>query len=248
MSTSFSGGVIGAAAASVFALFSTAALAADAAAPLGVVSLSSNATAEVAHDLIYLTLSTTREGADAGKVQAELSQALDAALAVARPLAKPGRIDLRIGSFSLFPRYGDKKSERNAGEGTITGWRGSVELAIEGRDIAAIGQLAGRISTLTISNVGYGTSPALREQTEATLSTDAIARFRARAADYAKQFGYGGYEIREVTVGAGDAQSMPRPFMRTFQQASPPVPPGLPADAGTGTVTVSVSGTVQLAK
>lgn len=230
-----------------FVCFSPVAYSADAA-PSGVVNLSSSATAEVAHDLIYLTLSTTREGTDAGKVQSELTQALDAALAVVRPLAKPGQIDLRVGGFSLFPRYGDTKADKNSGAGAITGWRGSVELAIEGRDIAAISQLAGRISTLTISNVGYGTSLALREQTESTLSNDAIARFRARAADYAKQFGYSSYAIREVTVGADDARPTVRPFLRVLQQGTSAAPAGLAVEAGTGTVTVSVSGTVQLEK
>lgn len=247
MSTRFFQRVIGAAASLGFICLSTVAHSADAA-PLGVVNLSSNATAEVAHDLIYLTLSTTREGADAGKVQSELTQALDAALAVVRPLAKPGRIDLRVGGFSLFPRYGEKKAEQNSDNGAITGWRGSVELAIEGRDIAAISQLAGRISTLTISNIGYGTSLALREQTQSTLSNEAIARFRARAADYAKQFGYSSYVIREVTVGTADSQPTGRPFMRIALQSASAAPVALPIEAGTGTVSVSVSGTVQLEK
>ena len=32
----------------------------------------------------------------------------------------------------------------------------------------------------------------------------AIARFRARAGDYAKQFGFNGYTVREVNVGTAD--------------------------------------------
>ena len=38
-------------------------------------------------------------------VQAQLKQALDAALAEAKKAARPGQVDVQTGNFSLFPRY-----------------------------------------------------------------------------------------------------------------------------------------------
>jgi len=53
---------------------------ADTPPPQGVLGLSANASSEVAKDVLSVTFSTTREGSDANTVQAQLKQALDAAL------------------------------------------------------------------------------------------------------------------------------------------------------------------------
>ncbi len=89
-------------------------------------------------------------------MQSQLKQALDAALAEARKAARPGQVEVQTGNFSLYPRY--------AGQGQrINGWQGTAELVVEGRDMPAIGQLTGRITTMTIARVGYGLSRERRE-------------------------------------------------------------------------------------
>ena len=211
------------------------------AAPLqGVVSLSSSASIEVTKDLLSVSFNTTREGTDAATVQAQLKQALDAALAEAKKVARPGQLDVQTGNFSLAPRYTNK--------GAVNGWQGSAELIVEGRDMQAIGQLSGRITTLTIARVGYNLSRELREKVEGEVSAQAIGRYRAKAADYAKQFGYAGYTLREVNVSSAE-QVGPRPMMQMQAKAmSAPSDEALPVEPGKGTVTVNVSGTVQMAK
>lgn len=217
------------------------AAAAEAPEPQGVVRLSSSATMEVTKDLLSIAFSTTREGADAAAVQSQLKQALDAALAEAKKVAKPGQVDVQTGNFSLSPRYTNK--------GVINGWQGSVELIVEGRDLQAIGQLSGRITTLTINRVGYNLSRELREKTEAEISARAIASFRAKAADYAKQFGYSSYVIREVTVSGGEApMPAPAPMMRMQSMASKASDESLSVEPGKGAVNVGVNGSVQLLK
>ena len=118
--------------------------------PQGVVSLSSSASLEVTKDLLSLTFSATREASDPAALQAQLKQALDAARTEAKKVARPGQIDVQTGNFSIGPRYTNK--------GVSSGWQGSAELIVEGRDMPAIAQLSGRITTLTISRVGYGLS------------------------------------------------------------------------------------------
>jgi len=209
--------------------------------PSGVVSLSASASTEVGKDLLSVTLSTTREGQDAGTVQSQLKQALDAALAEARKAARPGQLEVQTGNFSLYPRHSPK------GTG-IAGWQGSAELVIEGRDMSAIGALTGRISTLTIARVAYGVSRELREKVEGEVTAQAIARYRAKAADYAKQFGYAGYTIREVNVGTSELPGVsPVPMMRA-KAMSAAADEALPVEAGKATVAVNVNGTVQLNK
>ncbi len=208
--------------------------------PQGVVSLSASASMEVTKDLLGITLNTTREGQDAAAVQSQLKQALDAALSEAKKVAKPGQLDVQTGGFSLSPRYSSK--------GVINGWQGSTELIVEGRDMQAIGQLTGRITTLTISRVAYSLSRELREKTEADVSAQAIARYRAKAADYAKQFGYGSYVLREVNVSGNEQQGAPAPMYRAKAMSMAQSDEALPVEAGKGVVTVSVNGTVQMNK
>jgi predicted secreted protein len=212
--------------------------AADPAPPQGVVNLSASASIEVTKDLLTVTMTTTREGQDAAAVQSQLKQALDAALAEAKKVAKPGQLDVQTGNFALYPRYAPK--------GGINGWQGSAELVVEGRDMQAIGQLTGRITTLTIGRVSYGLSRALREKVEADASAQAIASYRAKAADYAKQFGYAAYGLREVNVSSGDAVVFVSAPTMQAKTMSASAGESLPVEAGKGAVTVTVSGSVQM--
>jgi predicted secreted protein len=207
--------------------------------PSGVVNITATAAVEVARDLMSVTLSTTREGPDANAVQAALKQALDAALTEARKVAKPGQVDVQTGQFTLHPRYTNK--------GQASGWQGTAELMVEGRDMAAIAQLTGRVATLTIARVSLGLSRELREKTEGEVAAQAIARYRAKAADYAKQFGYSGYLIREVNVSSTEPPGGPVPMVRMQMKASAE-DAALPVEAGKAPVSVTVSGTVQMMK
>lgn len=203
-------------------------------------SLSASATAEVTRDVLGISFSTTREGPEAAAVQSGLKQALDAALAEARKIAKPGQVDVQTGGFALYPRHDPKT-------GKINGWQGSAELLVEGRDTAAIAQLSGRINTLTIARVGYSLSREAREKAEGEITAQAISRYRAKAADYARQFGYGGYVVGEVSINADEGA--PRPMMvKAMRMSAAGADESLPTEAGKATVTVNVSGSVQLTR
>ena len=206
--------------------------------PEGVLSLTASATVEVTKDLLSVTFSTTKEGADANAVQAQLKQALDAALAEAKKAARPGQVDVQTGAFSLFPRYTSK--------GGITGWQGTAEVIVDGRDMAAIGQLSGRITTMTVARVAYRLSREASQKVEADVVAEAIARYRARAGEYAKQFGYGGYSIREVNVTTTEPPQGPMPMARAQTAAISAPGDALSVEPGKAQVNASVSGTVQM--
>jgi hypothetical protein len=210
--------------------------------PTNVVTLSAEASAEVTQDLLSITLGTTKEGADAAAVQSQLRQALDAALTEARKAARPKLLEVRTGAFSLVPHYASKP---NNGGSTITGWQGRTELVIEGSDIAAISQLAGRLTTLSVARTAFGLSREAREQMEADVAAQAIGRFKARAESYAKQFGFGGYSLREVAVGGGEVGST-APLGRMRVMGAAMAEELQPVEAGKALVSVTVSGSVQL--
>jgi predicted secreted protein len=208
--------------------------------PMNVISLSASATVEVTKDLLSVTLSTTKDGNDAATVQAALKQALDAALAEAKKAAKPGQIDVQTGNFSLFPRYSSK--------GGITGWQGTAELGIEGRDIPGIAQLAGRISTMTIARVGSNLSREQRLKVESEVAAQAIANYRAKAADYTRQFGFTSFNVREVNVSSNEPVAYAAAPMMRMNAKVADASETLPVELGKGTVSITVNGSVTMTK
>jgi predicted secreted protein len=231
------------AAATAFVLFCALAARAEIAPPQGVLGLSASSSVEVAKDLLTVIFATTREAADANVVQAQLKEALDTALAEAKKVARPGQLEVQTGNFSIYPRY---VNATNSAKPAIRGWQGTVELVVEGRDMAAIGQLTGRITALTIARVSYRLSREASQRVEGDIAGEAIGAFRAKAALYAKQFGYAGAAVREVTVTTGDAQA-PMPMMR-MQAAAASTQSGdaLSVEPGKALVTATVNGTVQM--
>jgi predicted secreted protein len=208
--------------------------------PQGVVTLTATATQEVTKDWLSVNLSTTREASDASQVQLGLKQALDAALKEARAVAKPGQLEVQTGNFSISPRYSSK--------GAVNGWRGTAEMVIEGRDAAAIGQLTGRIGSLSIARVSWGLSREQREKFEADVTAEASARFRVKAEQMARNFGYASYTLREVNVSANEMVPAPVFAMRAMAAAPSGDGEALPTEAGKASVSVTVSGSIQLTR
>ena len=206
--------------------------------PQNVLQLSASGTVETQQDMLSLALTTTREGSDPAAVQAQLKSALEAALAEARKAAMPGQLDVRTGNFALYPRYSQA--------GKIASWQGSAELILEGRDFSRITQTAGRIQTMTMGGVNFSLSREQRAKVEGDAQTLAIERFKAKAAELAKGFGFSGYSLREVAVNSNDQGFVPRPRMLATEGRAAQADMAVPVEAGKSAVVVTVSGSVQL--
>lgn len=204
------------------------------------VSFTTSASEELTQDQMTVTLQAVKEGAVAAEVQSALKAALDAALVEARKAVLPnGALEVKTGSFSVSPRYGNT--------GKINGWQGNAQLIIEGTDTTRISQLVGKLNQLNVVGVGYGLSRALRESHESTLTTQAIARFRARAQQMARDFGFKSYSLGEISVSSTDPGFEGRPVMyamraKAVEMADAP----LPTEPGKGVLSVTVSGQVIL--
>jgi len=208
--------------------------------PANVVQIAASGYTEVQQDWLTMRLNTTETGPDALTVQNQLKAALETALRVARAQAQPGLLEVRTGQFSLYPRY------NNAGK--VNGWQGSTELLLEGRDIARITETAGKISTLTLGGVSFSLSRQARRQLESEVQAQAIERFKARAIEVAKSFGFVGYTLREVSVSSAD-QGLERsvqPRMMAMQAKAAMSDMPVPVEAGKSMVNVTVSGSIQL--
>ena len=98
---------------------------------------------------------------------------------------------------------------------------------------------------MTIGRVGWSLSREAREKVEAEVTALAIARFRSRADEVARQFGMSGYTVREVSVSGNEPSGGP-PVMMMRARAAGAADESLPVEAGKAQVTATVSGTVQM--
>ena len=207
--------------------------------PQNVAQLSSTGSVETQQDVLSISMTTTRDGADAAAVQTQLRQALEAALTQAKSSAAPGQLDVRTGNFSLYPRYNR--------DGKINGWQGSTELVLEGKDFSRISAVAGKITTLAIGNVSFALSREQRAKVEGEAQAIAVDRFKSKAAEIAKSFGFGSYSLREVSINANDQGFPPRPRVAAMQAKSMDAgDASIPVEAGKSSVVVTVSGSVQM--
>ena len=211
--------------------------------PQNVVQLSAEGAVDVQQDLLVLTLSTTQGGKDASAVQAQVREALDKAVLEARRGAEPGQMEVRTGNFSLYPRYSQSPGGQSS---QITGWQGSAELVLEGRDFARITQTAARVGTMTIQNVAFSLSPEQRAKAQREAQAQAIDNFKVQAAELTRAFGFGNYTLREVSVNSNNSAPGPRPRMMAMQAKSAMEDSPIAVEAGKSTVTVNVSGSVQM--
>lgn len=205
--------------------------------PENVVQLSAAAAVEVPQDTLAIQLQVTREGADPARVQAELKAVLDAALAQARRDAQPGALEVRTGNFSVLPRWSRDRR--------IAIWQGTAELVLEGTDIARVSEAAGRVPGMVVAQAAFRLGRERRERAEREAQSQAIAQFRAKAAEVARSFGFTTYGLREVSVNAQEA-AVPRVRLAASEAASAGGDAPVPVEAGRATVVVNVSGSVQL--
>lgn len=212
---------------------------AQAAPQQNVVHLGASATQELTQDLLIVTLQASRDGTVAADVQAGLKLTMEAALTEARKTAMDKAMDVRTGGFSVQPRYNSN--------GRINGWQGTAQLILEGTDMARITQAAGRLNQLNVVSTGYGLSRALREQYESALTSQAIGRFKARAAQITADFGMKGYSLDEVSISSTEPGFQPRAYavaMRASVADAAEAP--LPVEPGKGVLSVAVNGQIIL--
>ncbi|RKU02419.1 hypothetical protein C7H84_15505 [Burkholderia sp. Nafp2/4-1b] len=206
--------------------------------PAGVLSLSSQASADVPQDIIHITLFYEQQAKDPGSLTSALNQRADAALAQAKGVSG---VTAHTGAFSVYP-----STDR---DGKISAWRGRTEVVLESRDFAAASKLAGQLSNqMQVANVEFSLSPEAQRAAEQKLTTEAIKSFRARADEAAKAFGYGSYSIRDVNVGGGrNVQPYPRMMaMAAAPMDSAKMSAPISVEGGKATVSVTVNGSVQM--
>lgn len=192
------------------------------------------ASESVANDRMQAVLTVQDEDDDA----AQLAERINTAMAWALGQSKGQQgIDVRSGGYSTQPIYS---------KNTLTGWRASQELILEGGDFGQISKLIGVLQQrLQLTTVGFSVAPDTRAAVERRLIDRALDSFKQRAEQVRKNIGTPGYRIVELNINTEDMPVQPYPVMRAEVASMKSVaPPSF--EGGNSDVRVSVQGMVQL--
>jgi predicted secreted protein len=99
---------------------------------------------------------------------------------------------------------------------------------------------------MTVASVVFGLSREQRERLESQARLQAIERFRTRAGEIARAFGFATYTLREVNIDSQEQGALIRPRLMAMEARSSVADAPLPVEAGMATVQVTVNGSVQL--
>jgi predicted secreted protein len=187
----------------------------------------------VENDRMQAVLSLTADDDNATRLADRINRSMDAALKTAKTRVK---VEVRTGSYRTYPVYIKEKIQR---------WRATQELRLESSDFAELGGLIGQLQEhLQVTSINFSVSAAKRAAVEDELIVQALDAFKQRAELVRKQLAAKGYRVVDVSINTGGGQPVPIMMRATTMEAASVAPPAL--EAGTSTVTVSVSGVVEL--
>ena len=204
--------------------------------PYNSVELQAEANREIPNDTLNASLYVQASDADAAKVADALNRVSNDALKAAAGFKA---VRARSGGSNTYPVY-----DRNQ---RLTGWRGRAEIRLESRDFQAASALIAKLQAgMQLSSLSFNVSRELRTNTENELISEAVKAFRARA-DIARQaLGGKSYKLRRIAINTSGSSPPPRPMLRMSAAAAPAEVTAPQLEGGLSTVTVSVSGTVEV--
>jgi len=201
-------------------------------------NLSETAQRDVPRDLLRATLAAEATDPDAGKVQADINQRMNAATSRIKQVAG---VTLDTGGYSVYRETPDKQPPR---------WHGSQTVNLTSKDFAALLSLIGTLQQqgLVIQSLAPDISREARQSVEDALTDEALARLKQRADRIAATAGVKLQGIRTLTVGNVNAPPpIIRPMMR-MGAAAPALEQSPVAEPGNATVSVTATAEFALAR
>jgi predicted secreted protein len=200
----------------------------------GILSLSAQASADVPQDLVQITLFVEEEAKNPAALTTRLQQQTAHALRIAK---NQSTVSVQTDNFGMHP-----STDR---EGRITHWRGRSGLRLTSKDFDATARLAGELTpAMQIDSVRFSLSPRAKYAAQEKLAREAIAAFRNQAQTAAHAFDYKSYTVRKITIAHHGLGFEPHMMMKTLAMSQQDIP----IAAGKTTVTVTVSGAVQMTR
>jgi len=199
------------------------------------VSLNESAQMDVDNDQLVAVLFAQAEGKDAATPADEVNRMMDWAVSLAKSHPEVKVQTLGYHSNAIYNK------------GNLRGWRVNQSLRLESRDSRELGDLVARLQEqLKVQSIGYQVSDEKRRQHLDGLTSEALARFQARADHIAKSLGRQGYRL--VRININDSRHNPMPVARGMMMEASADSSVAPAriEAGTQTMTISVNGEIEL--
>ena len=198
------------------------------------VDFSAESTTTVANDLAqavaYMEAGDVAAGPLAKRVNAAMAQALATTKAYSAVKAKSG-------NTWTNPVYG--KNDRS-----IQSWRMRSELLLESRDVAVLAELLGKLqASLAVGQITLMPAPETRRKAEEAATQEAILAFQDKARRIAATLGKP-YRIRQMNIGNSGGRPPFYPMARAAMMQAEAAP--MPVEAGDSTLTVSISGQIEL--
>jgi predicted secreted protein len=205
--------------------------------PRDQVSFHLAATREVPNDWVVATLGVEEESADAAALASRVNRRMADALALAKG---DQRLSVSSGAYTTHPVY-DKSR--------IVRWRASQDMVVEGADVGAITEIAGKLQAqgLLLRSVAFSVAPETKKRIEEELIVEALGEFRGRAGLIARGLGRRGWNLLSVEIGES---GLPPPVpiyraqtlaMEAFDKGAPPA-----FESGRSTLRVDLNATVEL--
>lgn len=203
------------------------------------VALRAEASLDVAHDEMQVSLYSEAQDSDPARLAGQVSKSLNAAVSQARQV-KDVRVSL--GSRNSYPVYDDKSRK-------IIAWRERAELRLESSDFAALSQLTAELlGNLQMAGMSFSIAGNSRKNAEDALLKDAIKAFNERAALVSAALGGSGFRLVSLSLSSGGFQP-PMPMrmeaMKDLAMSSDAAPPQA-IEAGSSQVTVSADGVIEV--
>jgi len=206
------------------------------------VSLNAEASREIEHDLMRVTLYSQVEGEHPAELAKITTARLNSAIGKAREVTA---VKLQSGQRSSSPVY-----SRNGEQ--ILKWRESAELHLESQDMTALATLTGELLSdeLTMGRRSFSVSREKRQANEDSLTQEAIAAFRARAQLVTEALGHKHWRL--VQMNLDGSSSGARPLMARAQSMNREAVSmdagfaGQSIEAGRSTLAIRVDGVIEL--
>lgn len=197
------------------------------------ISLSAEATEEVANDTLVVVLYVQREGNEQARLADEVNKAISHAVKRSKQLLD---VDVQTQAYQTQPVYQQQR---------LSGWRVRQAIQLKSRNIKALSELIGQLqSTVAVESMNYTVSQEQRTRMEEVLIGNAIAAFQQRAQQITRHLGRKKHRLVSLDVQrSGTLQPlMQHSFspMLESKVAAPAVEPGKQ------TLTVTVSGVIEL--
>ena len=205
-----------------------------------VVSLSSEASAEVDNDLLSAVLAVQHEDKEPAVLADKVNASMVWAVNKLRPYSS---LTIKTREYQTHPRYDTSQSRR------LIGWRATQTLQIQTDDFESAGKAIQILQErLQVQSIQLSVKPETRRTASDNLINQALTSFKDRARLVQKNMGSAGFRILDIDIqsdqGGSPGYSMRAEMQDNLRSSAMVSQPAV--EAGTSRVMVRVHGRVQL--